>query len=388
MVSPFLLACALVCGCYSEDSKANEALAKTAMLGSQNNIERFHRYFCKWKLTKGFSKDLGSALSGKYENTRSCIYTLSYDSVAGKKDRYQCLAPKVDVKTGERQGSRIVVSADFLAMTELRKNDESLFLTYGSWNDARYRLSPYWNNRQEGSPLSMGEFYGDSNKSSPYQLFSELQKGKAGISSNGNVIRDGRPLVHASLSRNHSDWVFYFDPQRGYLPYQCESIFVADDLKKKLRHVVRLIEAKEYPGKGWFPTHLISVWLPVREGEPVNISDLRVEELRLDKDVRAEDFEVELHAGMTIIQDWPEDKYASFKLRQSEKVSPDDLSRIGNLIKDAFDVKRAQKDAFPPRMDTAIAHSQFDFTTWGLITGGGILLTGGLIVYRRRQYCV
>jgi hypothetical protein len=372
-----------------DEARANETRAKAAVLGSENNSAKFTRYFCRWEVTKASSKDAASAWAGKYEGARSCAYTLAHDHRDGLMDRLRCFAPDPDAaKAVPGTGGQVFLTVEFLAFTELRSGEDELHVN-PSWNDARLRLKPFWYKRHDPMPLSIGDFYGDKGMNSPATLFNEYQQGKATLHSQGIVMREGRPLIHVTLSRHYADWSYYFDPQLGYLPVECEHSFISDAVvgragKKEVRHLARVMEAKECDGR-WFPTRVVCLWLPAKEGDPVSVSELCVQELRLDAEVKPEDFKADLPAGMKIVRDLPEESYVSFRLQRNETVSPGDLARLSKMLDEATRKIDRQKGG-QPLMSTAIERADSPWVSRALIGGGAVLLFGAACVtFRRRR---
>ncbi len=306
-MAPLLLTAIFWWALWTDASdKKNESEAIAAILGSQSNKDHFPRYYCRWKVTSAHAKSVPEAWAGQYENTRSCSMSLAYDAPTEKKERFQCITSEPDARLATKQNGFMVPTVEYLAFTELRMTENSLVIMRGNWNVSAMRSKGYWNHRDEPTPFAMGDMYRDLEANSPFTLLREYQLGKANLQSNGLIMREGKSYVHARLSRHYGDWNFYFDPHMGFLPFECEESYRGQDAKYSLRHVARVLAAQSFDEHRWFPKHIVCLRLPQQDGGIVSVLDMSVEELRLDHEVAAEDFQVDLPAGMTMKRDHPE----------------------------------------------------------------------------------
>jgi hypothetical protein len=127
---------------------------------------------------------------------------------------------------------------------------------------------------------------------------------------------------------------FLFDPSRGYLPARiAEQTHGWPEKKPHSPHQTHLLEAKD-AGKGrWFPMHVVNIRVPPEAGAQVDVVDVRVTELVVDK-VSKEDLSIDVPAGTGVTwSDVSVDGLCHFRLRQDEKLTPDDIPRLEEMLK-------------------------------------------------------
>ena len=103
--------------------------------------------------------------------------------------------------------------------------------------------------------------------------------------------------------------------------------------------------------------------------------DVVVTELEVEKRPTAQDFSTVLPANTMIHRDGDR---AFFKLKQDERVTPDDLEEL-------FD--KLEKSKTTPRMDTAIEHTadRPGWWVWAAAGGGALLILLGVFLWWRKR---
>lgn len=223
----------------------------------------------------------------------------------------------------------------WLPMQDLCKGTLSLSY-FGPWKQARLgqgRLPL----QTVPQPDGMCGFYEQHGERSPQDILQRLRDNQLTVKNCGMVTLDGLSLVHACLADATYEYEYWFDPARGYLPYQCELRLItpgrAIDIMK-----TRLIEAKEFPGGKWFPMHV------VKRANPVDIH--RVTELKLETE--ESDFNITLPPGCNMVRGDTKEDFSSFKLKEAATVSPDQLVWIHKMLDQSFQHDQLVTALLPP----------------------------------------
>lgn len=380
-----LLTCGLLCASDAAQSGTGADRAKLAVLANRNNTERFARYYCRWRETRGGTKDLNSAFSGKVTG-EFCECSLAFDSARSEAELYKCLAKPPAPKDGQVVGDRIIVDAAFINSVQMRHGDDFLS-RHAVWpTDVSLYKREHWPQWVRNTPFSMGQLIGVNNVRAPLTLLRDHEQGKATLADRGDVRRNGRPLVQVDSTRGEERFEFYFDPQMGFLLTEMQWTKKLPD-GKVIQAQGHVLEAKEIPGLGWFPMHVVGLFL---EADGTYFGDfLQVQELRVGQDVKEEEFCIDLPAGTRIIrrnENGPVHDGSPFRLRQNETVKPEDLGRLSAML-DARKVNMQKPPEQRLLLDTAIPRAEGNRLVWGLALGGlGLALCGGVLAYWRRRW--
>ncbi|MCI0740753.1 MAG: hypothetical protein L0Y72_17015 [Gemmataceae bacterium] len=352
---------------------ANTQVLKAALIANQANLDGLPTYKCRYTLTKATAESQAAALRGQYNNVRACESILVVDR---GKEKYQALAdgklPPAEQAVKGPDG-KMSVSVDFIPICDLRLNDQMLSY-FGPFQNASVQTSkspPL----SELTPLTM-MCIGQGLRTSPAAMFLNGRAREPAVFGRGQMELDGHVVVHVRAKAISIDDEYYFDPSQGYLPLKmvqhCEPPWSGE----KHDVILHLLSAKECSRSRWFPMKWLQIHVyPNRAA--VELVELRVTEFEPDKKPTDEDFSIVLPAG-TLIQGESENARVprkSFRLRQQEKVTPDDIPRLAEMLDNVGKV---------PLMDTAIARpGLLARAKWPLIGAAVALLAVAAFIYLR-----
>ena len=355
------------------------AAAHAACIAFQANCAELKTYKCRYTYTKANAANPEKALLGEYTNVRRCEFLLVVD---GEQRKYQSttplnMLPPRNVKGERAGGGGIKTTAssyhDFIPIAELSLGAEGLNYT-ADWKTAKLNSKdePHPQGGLE-TPLSIIRW--DVPLGLP-RLLSLKDQGRVTLRSRGLVQIDRRPTIHADFELTAGDktrFEFFFDAEKGYLPCRLNLHYIAQEPKVEIQTC--LLEAKDVGKKRWFPMHIVKLDRPEITSNSVNVVDIRVTELVVDK-VTDDDLSLDIPAGTVITwQDPAKHNLEYFRLRQNEKISPIDIPRLQAML------GRSKSE---PLMDTAVkTYPEGSSTKWYLIGSGVVLLGASVIAYRR-----
>jgi hypothetical protein len=359
---------------------ADPGLLKAALVANQASLDAFPTYKCRFTWTKAAAKSEQAALRGEYEGATSCDFMIVAD---GGKHKFQALtpsAPRAPQKPIREKDGRYAVSHDFIPICDLKFKDQSLryFRPFQQATVATGRPE------DPGAPSPLDLICSGSKSSrSPAKLFLHGQSQNPVISGDGHELLDGCPIIHVRGRAVSIDHEYYFDPSRGYWPLKFVSHCEPPWAGEKQDIVVHLVKAQQCSRQRWFPMMWLQLTIFPKRGS-VLVSELRVTELDVDNKPSDEDFSVVLDAG-TSVETLPQGVEAphSFRLRQPEKITPDDIPRLAGMLATVAEVpSRATR----PLTDTAVHSSRpFAWLKWSLIGSGCLVFVVAVLVYRRRE---
>jgi hypothetical protein len=355
---------------------ADPAVLKAALVANQASLDAFPTYKCRFTWTKAIAKSEQAALRREYEGATSCDYILVVD---GGKEKFQALTPsKIPSPKGaarEKDG-KAAVSVDFMPACDLRLREHSLRYI------RNFQQATVAKGRPEDpsgpSPLTL--ICGGAKRAySPAKNFlSGHTQNPATLTGEGESILEDSPVVHVRAQAKSIDYEYYFDVRRGYWPLKFVQHLEPPWAGEKHDHVIHLVKAQECGRQRWFPMTWVEVSIYPKRSS-VLVSELNVTELDVDNKPSDEDFSILLPAGTAIDEDShaPGQAPRSFRLRQQEKITPDDIPRLAKMLNVV---------AQQPLMDTAV-HSPppFPWVKWSLFGGGCLALALAVVVYRRRE---
>lgn len=355
-------------------AQADTERLKVALVANQAHLDSFPWYKCRYTLTKCEAKSEAAALRGEYKNTRSCEYVLVVDRSKLKFQTVGVLKAPSGKNATRDQTGKLGVSVDFIPNCDLRFNDYSM--RYFSWFKNAHVRAYDPPEHDKLAPLSMS--YGEHPRHAPANLYLRGEGINPKITGRGEIVMDGKPVVHVHGQAQSFDVEYYFDPSRGSLPLKVVCHNEPPWSAQKFDSVRYLIEAKPCTQGRWFPMRWILLWIyPGRSA--VEVQEIRVTELDVDNRPTAKDFAVVIPAGTEIVQELKDAKGApvAFQLRQEEVVSLEDLPRLAKML---------EEKANNPLMDTAIVRpGKFDWVTWMLFAGGAVSLGGAIFIYRKAR---
>ncbi len=350
----------------------NTQVLKAALIANQANLDGFATYKCRYTVTKATADSQAAALRGQYKDARSCDFILVIDR---GKEKFQSLGP-AKLPPGQEAvkgpDGKVSVSVDFIPNCDLRLNDQML-RHFSPFQNASVQTSksPPLN---ELTPLTM--MCVAHLRNSPAAIFLNGRAREPVIFGPGQMELDGRVVVLVRAKAVSLDNEYYFDPSQGYLPLKlvrhCEPPWSAE----KFDVVLHLLSAKECSRSRWFPMKWLQIYVYANRAA-VEVVELRVTEFEPDTRPTDEDFSIVLPAG-TLVQGESENAKVpakSFRLRQQEKVVPEDIARLAEMLDNVGKV---------PLMDTAIPRPSFlARAKWPLIAGGIVVLAVAVFVYLR-----
>jgi hypothetical protein len=254
-------------------------------------------------------------------------------------------------------------------------------LSYGAALQVANLTRAEWSPRgiRSPTPLDMGGYYGFDFASAPHNLLARpgvveiLAAGPAEIDGQGFDMIATRCLVTEIVSRH------FLEPTQGHLPRRIERYATLADFRgNKIEWVTELLKVRSCSGDRFFPEHIRRVQYQERSDRPaVNVMDVLVLELDVDRRPSDTDFEIELPAR-TQVRVGPNGRgseYAKtfYYTKQTEKVNAADIEGMYDLL------KKVQQEPFT---DTAISHrSKFQWLRWSLIAAAvGALICAALRV--------
>jgi len=319
------------------------ALFRAALLANRANLEAFPTYKCRFTWTRATAANEKAALRREYKNVRSCDFVLVVD---GGKQKFQALAPPMlpSMKQAVREkDGRLSVSVDFIPICDLNLGDRSLgyfrpFQEATVATDRRiYPAAP--------TPLGMCCLLQGPDKP-PAKVFLEEERNQTILSGKGEMLLEQQVVVHTRGVFPSVDYEYYFDVSKGYLPLKAVRHVEPPWAGEKFDLILHVLQAKECSNQRWFPMTLLQI--DVTPGKPlVDISELRVTELDVDRKPTDEDFAITIDAG-TMIKLETRDTHKAppfFYLKQQEKVTPEDIPRLARMLENVVS---------QPLMDTAV----------------------------------
>jgi hypothetical protein len=320
--------------------------AKAAALAFEAARSSLDSYRCEYQHIKAFASDWNRARTGEVRSPRHCDIEHAYRHREKQEEFFSVRFKLPDLASSKRESKEVY--SEFLPFEELRYGDHSLF-SFAPWRAANLRIGAQTRPRQEPTPLAYGDFFHGSDYRSPFSAIQRVLEGKAVLQSKGAVVIDGLPTIHLLIEESTGALEFWLDPQRGFLPVECEWRVLGQDGKARVQLRSALVNAKDC-GKGrWFPLHIICGWSPPDGGDRVLLSIVRVSRLQIDNEVDDEDFQLTLPAGWYMYRNSAADSpFSAFRLRQLEKVLPAQLPKLE---------KKFEEAQSNPRMDTALPRS-------------------------------
>ena len=319
--------CSLWSACAARDDEHDAV--KAAITAHENNLKLFTNYKCRYTDRRGPADSLEKALAGDFRVSGKCDFS---QIVSGDKEKYECHAPQPKPPKPEEMkkiGENLYATSHmYLPFVLLQRGSDYL--------QRADRITPPEPSvvvfdkqipRSEDfpMPLSMG-VSGPYQRLAPYALLHRTVN-KVAISSKGETKLENQTVVHVGFkSTQWGELDFYFDPQRGYLPFMVSQRFISPDGKPYAESRTYLKEAKQCSNKGWYPLHFIEIGFPSKDKAPFSVIDVRVTELDTDTKVTDADLTLELPAG-TVIRS-PSRTYQGYRLQQAEKVTPDDIPKL------------------------------------------------------------
>lgn len=331
--------------------------ARAALAAYSANLNSFPYYKLRFRVTEGDARTLEDALAGKIMDAKWSDKLIIKDET---RELLRGLETSKDPKLSDPEAEGAL---NFLSNGDLR-------MAYmPAWQSADIRMGNL--ESHGGLHLTPMHEIGHRNRKGPDAMLREADKFKYTFVGMEDIQGQGvytilfeHPHKDASGKITRTDQYYSLDPARGYLPRRHRWVFDG-----KEGSVTYLTHDRECSNQRWFPERLVTYFSGF--DPPRLVREFRLLDLEVDKRPKPEDFNVVLPAG-TLIKDGSKDM---FRLKQEEKVGPDDLPRLVAMLKE----KKTN-----PLMDTAIPRSSpYRWAYWA----GGIMVGLGAVGYlvRRRM---
>lgn len=340
--------------------------AQAAVVTYCANRDSFSQFVCTYRITRAEANSLDDALAGKWTNARSCDYRIVQDRNKTLHKSFGPGAPKLTESQREqlRKGNTIRVDATFDDNGYISDGSRGLNFAPVLQTASLYpEFAPYGG--VPTTPFRSLRFDFPSSNPEKYSLI----KSQVGQQSGVPVA----VLRYASVKQPEYQRQFALDPARGYLPIEVATDIPNFPSQPAVRTFLR--SAMECTAGRWFPERVTEVTVPQKPGNRYQVQEIAVLELNADVKPTSDDLAITIPAGTMINHQLADGKY--FRLKQNEKVSPDQLPRLFQML-----------DEVKPNvlMDTAIPRGNpWGWWAWAGLAFGVLLAIGGLLMYFRRR---
>lgn len=312
----------------------NETLTRAAIQGYLNNRESFPFLRCRYTETVANAYSFEDCLAGKFTNAVVSSRLLLID---GKKIFHREEFDQKRVSGGTWTSTRRLDNGAIMTTTP---SSSSGYLADGK---LRFRYSPAMQAANVITPetsftgicvtlLNLGD-PSEVFAFGPDYLLRESDAGKYRFWPEGNQTIDGKLMIKAGFGnasgQRMQDW--YFDPEKGFLPYR---IIIYDVKQDRVYGQLCLVRARKLSNNRWFPEQSVNITLPRRTDGPFSVRETKVVELDVDHRPDRSEFTLEVPAGTQVVD--PAHRQFAFRLRQQEKVNVDDISTLAEMCSHAM----------------------------------------------------
>jgi hypothetical protein len=356
----------------STRGQEGQDLAKVAALACQANLDAFPYFTCRYTMTLANVDSPAAAVRGEFRNAKRFDHILVVDE---HREKLQYLGPPIVPNRKELRpikGTNLSsVAVDWIPWAYLNK-DEHTFHYLAPMATAGVSPPEFGPRVINWLPPSMGIMGDIRCDGSPWKLMQKCDGEKQTVKAAAEEI-EGRPMVKLTFAKNkRTIYEYWLDVQQGYLPQR--GVFYTLPEVKGSTEEAHLLEAQQPDGKHWFPMHMVFIQHPPGMMRAV---DIHVTDLEVKKRPAASDFTLKVPAGTVIQSRAPgEGRRPSFRLKQDEKISADDIPRLEQML---------EKKAEQPRMDTAVHPPRPPYWRYALIAACLVVPAVGFVLWRRHR---